>query len=83
MACLQEKEKPLINKESQEMSFKEKHRPAHSLTTGKCEWHTCGNCQEKPTENKIVCCQELNVLGHHLNFKSNSFFPPQKILALE
>ena len=30
---------------------------------GNREWCFCGNCQEMPTENECICCQEINVLG--------------------
>ena len=35
-----------------------------------CEWCSCGNCYEMPSENKNICCQEMNLLGDRLDLES-------------
>ena len=32
---------------------------------------SCSNCQEMPTENECICCQEMDVLGDRLDLEGN------------
>ena len=38
---------------------------------GNREWCSCGNCQEMPTENECICCQEMDVLSDRLDLEGN------------
>ncbi|XP_058957973.2 P2X purinoceptor 7-like [Pocillopora verrucosa] len=38
---------------------------------GNREWCSYGNCQEMPTENECICCQEMDVLGDRLDLEGN------------
>ncbi|CAH3031609.1 unnamed protein product, partial [Pocillopora meandrina] len=35
---------------------------------GNRKWCSCGNCQEMPTENECICCQEMDCITEHGSF---------------
>ena len=49
-----------VDEETQEDIQRE---PSTCSRPGNREWSSYGNCQEMPTENECICCQEINVLG--------------------
>ena len=57
-----------VDKETQEEIQEETSTRSH---LGNHEWCSCSNCQEMPTENECVCCQEMNVLGDQLDLEGN------------
>lgn len=68
-------EETFVDEESQEKGVSKRDRDLLSRSRlEKLERCSYGNCLEKPAENKIVCCQELSVLGHRLNLKGKGFF---------
>ena len=56
-----------VDKETQE---KIKGETFARSQLGNCEWCSFGNCHEMPSENKNLCCQEMNLLGDWLDLES-------------
>ena len=67
IARLQEKKKSLLTKKLRKSI---KGETSTRSRVGNGGWCSCGNCRKITSENKNLCCQEMNLLGNRLDLES-------------